>query len=36
MTFFPKSERIRTLERTSSKGTNPRKERYTLWRKPHY
>lgn len=27
MTFFPNNERIRTLERTSKKGTHPRKER---------
>jgi hypothetical protein len=31
--YFTKSERIRTLEKTSTKGTHPRKERGTFMEK---
>lgn len=33
MIYFTKSERIGTLERTSTKGTHPRKERGTFMKK---
>lgn len=35
LTYFIKSERIRTLERISTKGKSPEKKRGTLWKNPH-